>query len=142
MKFCLLIFLSIITNQVFGQSAVVKYDKVVLRYIYSSWVGIENTNYDSSEFTDNQILKQIKEFREVLSVKNDSIASNKYLAKPSDNTLVANYLINSLKINRINPYLKPKTPKEVIHNSIINLPGRYELLSIYYNNIFSHLLNN
>lgn len=141
MKITILTVLLLSINSVFGQNKEVKYNKIIPKFIISTWEDYGTSS--NSEFSVPE-LDQIKEFFVELGKRQNNITSNQFLSKPSDNTLVAHYLKTKLQWNSFNGPnvgLKKESPKKVISKSLKNLPNRNELLAFYYSSIFIDVLN-
>ncbi|MDT0622948.1 hypothetical protein [Croceitalea vernalis] len=141
MRILTLALIQLSTFFVFGQNDKVEYNQIVPEYVTAVWKN--NGASNSSEFEANE-LTQIKEFFGELSKRQNNITSTKFLAKPTDNTLVAHYLFTKLKWNSFNgPHvgLKRESTKKVMKTSLNNLPNRNELLAFYYSSVFIDVLN-
>ncbi|SHJ18109.1 hypothetical protein [Flavobacterium haoranii] len=141
MKISILTILFLSINSVFGQNKSVEYNEIIPEYIISIW---ENNGTSSDSKFDSTDLNETKAFFSELSKRENAITSNQFLKKPTDNTLVANYLNTKLKWNSFNePHvgLKKELTKKVVENSLKKLPERNELLAFYYSSIFIDVLN-
>jgi len=113
-----------------------EYDKDFLKFIEAKW--------DKKSFEKDDLPKFdfLKSFYEQLEINNESILSDKFLSKPSNNNLLTHYLNIKLKWNSFN-YGGPKqTTKEVTSEELENPPSENEMLVFYYKTIFIHILNN
>ena len=122
MKISILTILFLSINSVFGQNKSVGYNEIIPEYIISIW---ENNKTSSDSKFDSTDLNETKTFFSELSKRENAITSNQFLKKPSDNTLVANYLNTKLKWNSFNgPHvgLKKESTKKVVENSLKKLP--------------------
>lgn len=141
MKITILTILLFSINFVFGQNKDIEFDEIIPEYILAVWENDGTSDDAKLQITE---LDQIKSFLAELGKRKNQITSNKFLTKPSTNTLVAHYLHKKLKWNSFNgPHVGIKKLKnsKVIKNELKNLPSRNELIAHYYLSIFSDVLN-
>lgn len=139
MKRTFLILFILIANFASGQNEKVEFNKIIPKYILSSSEHSNKTfKVSENEFSQiDQIIMVLKE----LNKKENEITSEKFLKKPSDNTLVGYYFETKLKWNSFNQGFEKLKNKKVIKKALKEMPNRYELLAFYYQAIFYDVMN-
>ena len=141
MKLRILAILILLSNLTFGQNKEIEYNELIPKYVLALWENNETAN--NQEFQIEE-LQELKSFLNELSKRNNQIASDEFLTKPSENTLVGHYLHKKLKWNSFNGShvgIKKLKNKKVVSKELKNLPNRKELLAHYYLSISSDILN-
>lgn len=113
-----------------------QYDKDFPKYVEAKW---EKKSFEKENSSKFDFLKSLEN---QLKIKDESILSKKFMSKPTINNLLAHYLDNKLTWNSYNFGNKKVSSREVIGKELGNMPSEKEMLTFYYNTIFSHILNN
>ena len=140
MRNLILIILLISISNCFSQAK--QTDLVLLAEAYHKYHhtnNIDNTIYEKIEKIDDEELKEEKKFIAELIKPNNDILNVQFLTKPSSNTLENLFIIRALNYNMFAE--NPIENKKVIAKVKADQISYQEMLSAYYNMIFSILVN-